>query len=80
MTRRMSLVGGLRVQRRGQLAVARLQLGQQARVLDRDHGLVGERLEQRDLVVGERRRLAASHRDAPIASSWRSSGTPAALR
>jgi len=37
--------GGLRVQRRRQLAVTRLQLGEQPRVLDRDHRLVGEGLE-----------------------------------
>ena len=32
-----------------QLAVARLQLREEADVLDGDHGLVGEGLEQRDL-------------------------------
>ena len=37
--------GGLLVQRRGQLAVARLQLREQAHVLDRDDRLVGEGLE-----------------------------------
>ena len=42
-----------------------LQLGQQARVLDRDHRLVGEGLEERDLVVREPAGLAAGHRDRP---------------
>ena len=40
-------------------AVARLQLGEEADVLDRDYRLVGERLEQRDLLVGERLDLGA---------------------
>jgi hypothetical protein len=34
--------------------VARLQLLEQPHVLDGDHGLVGEGLEQRDVLVGER--------------------------
>jgi hypothetical protein len=34
--------GSLRVQRRGQLAVARLELGEQPHVLDGDDGLIGE--------------------------------------
>jgi hypothetical protein len=57
--------GGRRllVERRRQLAVARLQLGEQPRVLDRNDGLVGEGLQQGDLVVGERPWLRPSHRD-----------------
>jgi hypothetical protein len=39
----------------------RLQLGQQAGVLDGDHRLVGEGLEECDLVVGEPARLPAGH-------------------
>ncbi len=59
--------GGRRplVERRRQLAVARLQLREQPRVLDRNDGLVGEGLQQGDLVVGERPRLRPSHRDGP---------------
>ena len=43
----------------------RLQLGQQPRVLDGDDGLVGERLQQLDLVIGECARCVASHRNRP---------------
>ena len=46
---RLVLVGDL------ELAALVLDLAEQARVLDRDHRLVGEGLEQRDLLVGERR-------------------------
>ena len=44
---------GLVLERLGQLARARLHLLEQPRVLDGDHGLVGEGLEQLDLLVGE---------------------------
>ena len=44
---------GLLVERLGDLAVARLQLLEQPRVLDRDHCLIGEGLQQRDLFLGE---------------------------
>ncbi len=44
---------GLRVQRRSQLAVARLELGEEAHVLDGNHGLVGEGLQEPDLGVRE---------------------------
>ena len=54
MTRRMSLRGGLLLERFGEVAVARLELGEQAHVLDGDHRLVGERLQQLDLRVGKR--------------------------
>ena len=37
------------------------QLGEQADVLDRDQGLVGERLEQSDFFVSERTSLATGH-------------------
>ena len=54
-------LGGRRLllQRLGQLAVALLQLLEQPGVLDGDDGLVGERLEQRDLPVGERAALGS---------------------
>ena len=44
----------LLLQRLGQVAVARLQFLEQADVLDRDHRLVGERLEQRHLPARRR--------------------------
>src|SRR5262245_573346 len=43
----------LLLERDAQLAVARLQLREQPAVLDRDHGLGGEGLDQLDLLVGE---------------------------
>ena len=43
----------LLLERDPQLAVARLQLGEQAHVLDGDDGLVGEGLQEVDLLVGE---------------------------
>ena len=46
--------GGLLLQRFRQLARARLHLVEQAHVLDRDHRLVGEGLDQLDLLIGER--------------------------
>ena len=59
MTRRMSLVAVCCSSAVGQLAVARLQLREQPHVLDRDDRLVGEGLEQRDLLVGEAAGLSA---------------------
>ena len=53
---------GLLLERLGEVAVARLQLLEQAHVLDRDDGLVGEGLQQRDLRVGETARLRAARR------------------
>jgi hypothetical protein len=55
--------GGLRVQRRGQLAVARLELGEQPHVLDRDHRLVGEGLEESGLPRSEEMNLSAPDED-----------------
>ena len=48
----------LLLERVPQLAVACLQLGEQPHVLDGDHGLVGECLEEHDLLVGEGPRLS----------------------
>ena len=45
---------GLLLQGLGEVVVARLQLREQPHVLDRDDGLVGEGLQQLDLLVGER--------------------------
>ena len=58
MTPRMSLVAVCCSSAIAQLAVARLHLLEQPRVLDGDHRLVGEGLEQLDLGVGERDRIA----------------------
>ena len=52
ITRKISLGRRLLLQRFGQLAVAGLQLLEQPHVLDRDHRLVGEGLEQGDLLSG----------------------------
>ena len=52
--------GGLLLQRLAQLSVALLQLLEQPGVLDGDHRLVGERLQQRDLLLAERAHLVAS--------------------
>ncbi len=49
--------------RLGQLARARLQLLEEADVLDGDDGLVGEGLEQLDLTIGERPRLGTRDRN-----------------
>ena len=63
MTRSIVAGRGLLLQRLGQLAVARLHLLEQPHVLDGDHRLVGEGLEQLDLLVAERAHLgAADHR------------------
>ncbi len=51
--------------RAGELLRPRLQLGQQAGVLDRDHRLVGEGREERNLVASEPAGFAASYRDRP---------------
>ena len=57
-------LGGRRlpVQRFREVGVARLELREQARVLDGDHGLVGEGLEQRDLGRREPSWLGAGRR------------------
>ena len=55
--------GGLLLQRLGQLARARLHLVEQPHVLDRDHRLVGEGLDQLDLLIGERLDLQAISQD-----------------
>ena len=57
--------GGLLLEGLGQLAVAGLELPEQARVLDRDHRLIGERPQQRDLAIGEALRLGAQEGDDP---------------
>ena len=53
----------LLLQRLGQVAVARLQLREQAHVLDGDHGLIGKRPEQLDLPVRRTGPHPSGHRD-----------------
>jgi hypothetical protein len=55
--------GGLLLQCLTQLGVALLQLLEQAGVLDGDHRLVRERLQQRGLLVREWTDLATEHQD-----------------
>ena len=57
--------GRLLLERFGQLGVARLQLLEQAHVLDGDDRLVREGLHERDLLVGERLDLQLVDRDDP---------------
>ena len=67
---------GLLLQRLGQLARARLHLVEQPHVLDSDHRLVGEGLDQLDLLVGERTHALAMQTITPIGFPSRRSGTP----
>ena len=60
LAERRQCVDGLR-----QLMRPSLQLGEQPHVLDGDHGLIGEGLEEGDLVVGEPAGLDATHRHGP---------------
>src|SRR5215471_14738779 len=53
----------LLLERLGEVGVLRLQLGEQARILDGDGRLVGEGLHQRDLAVGERKHLVPPDED-----------------
>ena len=59
----------LLLQRLGDLGVARLQLLEQPHVLDRDHGLVGEGLQQLDLLVGERAHFRSANSDGADGST-----------
>ena len=74
--------GGRRLllQCRRQLARARLHLVEQAHVLDRDHGLVGEGRHELDLPVGEGPHIERVRDMTPIGMSPRSIGTPSAVR
>ena len=53
----------LMLQRLAQFRVALAEFLEQAHVLDGDHGLIGEGLEQRDLLVGERTNLRTANDD-----------------
>ena len=54
---------GLLLQGLGEVGVPSLQLGEQPRVLDGDHGLVGEGGDEVDLLVGERADLRPAHEE-----------------
>src|SRR5690348_6953243 len=54
---------GLLIECRGQVAVPSLQLLEEAHVLDGDHGLVGESLEEGDLALAEGLYLRAPELD-----------------
>ena len=60
----------LLLERLGEVAVARFQLLEEPDVLDGDDGLVGERLQQLDLLVRERPRLGARDGDRPDGISF----------
>src|SRR5215467_1076251 len=49
----------LLIERYGQLTVARLHFGEESDVFDRDHGLIREGSEQRDLLIGKEPRRSA---------------------
>src|SRR5262249_28952814 len=57
--------GRLLLERLGELARARLHLVEQPHVLDGDDGLVGEGLEQLDLLRTEGPRFGAAHHEGP---------------
>src|SRR6266481_8673270 len=57
--------GGLPAERLCQVAVAGLQLLEQAHVLDGDDGLVGESLKEGDLLIGEGPKLGSVDRNRP---------------
>src|SRR5262249_41673394 len=56
---------GLPFERLGQLAIARLELVEEPHVLDRDHGLVREGLEERDLTLREWSRFGPPDSEDP---------------
>ena len=64
------LRGAQVLERGGQFARARLHLVEQAHVLDRDHRLVGEGLDQLDLLVGERPHGFTLQNDHPDGDSF----------
>ncbi len=70
----------LLLERLGQVAVARLQLVEQAHVLDRDHRLVGERRHQLDLLVRERLDAVFQITMTPSSASSLSIGTASIVR
>src|SRR5262249_29710873 len=74
--------GRLLLQGLGQIAVAHLQLFEEAGVLDGDDGLVGEGLEERNLRIGETASFESAHPYAPdgmaFTQHWHREGASAA--
>ncbi len=70
----------LMLQRLAQFRIALAEFLEQSHVLDGDHRLVGEGLEQRDLLVGERPDFRAANAIAPIGVPSRSNGVPSNVR
>ena len=68
------------VRSRGLLFKRLFRLVEQAHVLDGDHGLVGEGLEQFDLMIAEWSRLGSATLIVPNATPSRSKGTQRMLR
>ena len=68
------LRGAQVLERGGQFARAPLHLVEQAHVLDRDHRLVGEGLDQLDLLVGERPHGFTLQNDHPDGDSFAQQG------
>ena len=54
------------MQRFGEVARPRLHLVEQAHVLDRDDGLIGEGLDDFDLAIGEKSRLLAREHERAL--------------
>ena len=71
---------GLLLQRLRQVARARLHLFEKARVLDGDHRLIGEGLDDLDFPVGEGDRLVSAARRKRRSSAFRQSRAPIAPR
>ena len=76
MTRRISPVAVCCSRVSVEIAVARLQLLEQADVLDGDDGLVGEGLEELDLRVGEGPGRVRATKITPMTCPSRTIGTP----
>ena len=70
----------LLLQRLGQIVGALLQLLEQPHVLDRDHCLVGEGLDELDLLVGEWPHLPCGRGMTPIGLPRACKGTPSTVR
>ena len=63
-----------------QFGLALADFVEQPGILDRDHRLVGEGLDQRDLLVGERLDMVAQQRDDADRRASRSRGTESVVR
>ena len=58
----------------GNLAITFLQFFEQPDVFDRDHGLIREGFEQRDLLLAERQNLVATNQNRPNRSAFTKQG------